>query len=44
MKPGNGVEDKTLRTRKRSLDVPGTSLGHGKSWTRGDGDTTKEPI
>jgi len=44
MKPGNRVEDKTLTTRKRNLDVPVASLGHGKSWTRGDGDTDEEPI
>ena len=48
IKPGNhalGVmEDKTLRTRKRSLDVPGTSPEHGKSWTRGDGRLDHHPL
>jgi hypothetical protein len=43
MKPGNSVEDKTLTTRKGSLDVAVASLGHGKSWTIGDGDSDEEP-
>ncbi len=43
MKPGNRVEDKTLTTRTRSLDALVTSLGHGKSWTKGDGDNKEEP-
>jgi hypothetical protein len=43
MKPGNGVEDKTLTTRGSDLDVPVASLGHGKSWTIGDGDSDEEP-
>jgi len=43
VKPGNGVEEKILMTRKKNLDVPAASLGHGKSWTRSDGDTDEEP-
>jgi hypothetical protein len=43
MKPGNGVEDKILTTRKRSLEVPVSSLGHGKPRTRGDGESDEEP-
>jgi hypothetical protein len=42
MKPGNGVEEKILVNRKRSLDVSVASLRHGKSWTRGDGDSDEE--
>jgi len=36
------VEDKTLTTGIRILDVSVTSLGHGKSWTKGDGDNKDE--
>jgi hypothetical protein len=43
VKPGNGVEDKTLTTRRGDLGVPVASLGHGKSWTIGDGDSEEEP-
>jgi hypothetical protein len=47
--PGNREEEKTLTTGKMkrntsSLGDSGTSLGRGKPWTRGDGDTTREPI
>jgi len=37
------MEDKTLTTGTRSPDVSVTSLGHGKSWTKGDGDNEDEP-
>jgi len=43
VKPGNGVEGKTLTTRQGDLGVPVASLEHGKSWTIGDGDSDEEP-
>jgi len=42
VKPGNRVEDKTLTIRKQNLDVPVSSLGYGKPWTRSDGDSDEE--
>jgi hypothetical protein len=45
MKPGNSVEEKTLRIKTKVFWIfKGTSLKYGKSWTKDNYNNIIEPV